>query len=55
MSENEKELLIKFLNWLYDGGLEKLNARFEGIPRTIEYVIDKFEKYIKHSGEVGTQ
>lgn len=46
MSENEKELLTKFLNWLYDGGLEKLNARFEGIeiPK-VESVIERFEKY----------
>jgi len=47
MSENEKELLAKLLNWLYDKGLEPINARFEGIPITVSYVIYKFEKYIR--------
>ena len=45
MSENEKELLHRFLKWLFDSGLEPLEARFENVAAPdIQSVIDKFEK-----------
>lgn len=45
MTKNEKELLSRFLNWLYDSGLEHIDARFEGMEAPdMESVIDKFEK-----------
>ena len=56
MSENEKELLRRFLKWLYSKGLEPLEARFELMnPPNIESVIDKFEKNDEHLEEAGTQ
>lgn len=45
MSDKEKELLQRFLKWLFDSGLEPLEARFENVAAPdIQSVIDKFEK-----------
>ena len=45
VTEDEKELLRRFLNWLYEGGLEKIEAKFEGLTAPDVWdVVDKFGK-----------